>query len=202
MAYLYNPDDLDKLKELPQFKVDLPELDAVLKYTILMYDFGSELRRTYTDSVKRKKEAARRANFKLTRTGAMTGYTQEILLGLNKGVNELILSYLKLFNNPWILKYAAAWSLMDAEILDSQNLSERTPKERETISNNIEKLTDRIDECEKHIFEGLESDMLRNQLFADMEKDKEVRLRPELVAVDLEKKEADLGVSPFYPKIQ
>ncbi|MFA5299920.1 MAG: hypothetical protein WC389_17175, partial [Lutibacter sp.] len=68
MAYLYDPvEDIEKLKELPQFKVQLDQLDEILRYFIFTYDTGSDLRRTHADFAKRKKEAIRLSGFKTTR---------------------------------------------------------------------------------------------------------------------------------------
>jgi len=203
MSYLYDPiEDIEKLKELPQFNVGLNELDAVLKYFIFTYDINTELKRTHADFAKRKKEAIRLSGFKTTRSGGMTEYTQEILLGKNKVANKLLMDYLKLFGNPWLLKYYSLWNLMEAELLESQNLSDKNPKERETIRKNIKDLTDEISECESHIFGGKDTEALRNELFSTMEADKAIRLRPEYMAVDLEEKKANIGKNPFYSEIE
>ena len=203
MAYLYDPvEDIEKLKELPQFKVQLDQLDEILRYFIFTYDTGSDLRRTHADFAKRKKEAIRLSGFKTTRNGGMTEYVQEIILGKNKIANKLLMEYLKLFGNPWLLKYYSLWSLMEAELLESQDLSEKNAKERETIRKNIKDLTDEISECESHIFGGKDAEALRNELFSTMEADKAIRLRPEYMAVDLEEKKANIGKNPFYPEIE
>jgi hypothetical protein len=182
--------------------VKINENDAILRYAIYLYDPESELRKIFADFAKRKKEAVRLAGFKTTRSGAMTEYTQEIILGKNKVANRLIMDLIKLFGSPFLLKYYALWSLMEAEVLEAQDLSETKAKDRETIRKNIKELTDEIAECEGNLFGGKDTEALRNELFSVMESDKAVRLRPEYMAVDLEKKEASIGKNPFYPEIE
>lgn len=202
MGYLFNPStDIEKLKELDQFKVTIREIDAILKYIILTYDPDSELRKTHTDFIKRKREAAKRSGLSTTRTGELSDYSKDVLVGSIHEVNGMIISYLKLFNNPWLLQYNAHWNLLSQEMADSNDLGKRTPQERKLIRENIEKLTDSISMCEKHLFGGIDSENIRNALFADSERDEAIRLKPEHMAQDLENKTVDIGSNPFWPNI-
>ena len=204
MSYLFDPvNDIDRLKTNLQITEPIDSIDEILRYIIYMYDPGSDLRLTHTDFAKRKREAAKLAKLPTTRTSDLTDYSKDILVGANNKVNCLIIEYLKLHNSPYLLQYHAHWNLLSQEILDSENLGERTPQERKIIRENIRELTDSISDAESHLFGGgKDTEALRNALFADMTASRATELRPEKMALALEKKEAVIGKNPFYPGIE
>jgi hypothetical protein len=196
-AYLYDPDSpsaLSELKLLPEFQVDINDLDKVIRYIILLHDIQTPYRKLFPDYPVRKKEAALHAGWKLNKQGIFDQYVENIVLGRNQVANGLIMSYLRLFNNPDYLLYVSFWEMLSREIQNS--MTETDPKIIKIIRENMEKLSSAISRLEESIFGGKEVEQMRKALYASLINQR--LLRPEEVAKQIANKELNLGVDPYY----
>jgi len=84
-----------------------PNLDknTVIRYIVLCYDKGSPiLNRFMQDDVKRKTTAAQYAGWEAREDGLFSDEIDEVMRCTNESVNEMIIEFLRLFNDPnWAL---------------------------------------------------------------------------------------------------
>lgn len=195
--YLYNPTDNKALRRLinrfEEFQQDAGiNISKIIVYIILMYDLNSELRRIYADYFTRKREAAIMAGFNINRHGRFSESIEEMLLGENDKVNDMIVRYAMLFNNPDYISLVAYTEMLIKET----KISLGKEYNKDTI-NNITKLNKEIKILMINIFGGSPHRNLIKALYRTMEREK-LRYRPELIAKDIVDKKLDLPIN-IYP---
>ncbi len=183
-GYLYDPtlpdrDLISALEKFPEFKVHISKhisRATVIRYIIMMYDFNTEMPEYFPDYMVRKREVARISGFKLRDGDRFREEVEDILIGENQQVNDMIVRYVKLFENPDYVTYVSYWSMLNAEVVKS--LAANDAKEVKIIRENIDKLRQTIGELSREIFKGDDSKSLRRALYRGMERDK-LGIRPE-----------------------
>ena len=193
---LYDPFDkkeIKKLKARKGFDVKLSnlDLDKVLSYIVLYYDFKSELRVAIPDYTERKRTAMDMAGYGLNKRGAYPKEVEEVLLGKNSDVNMLIIKYMLLFGKPEYMMLHSYYSILIQEHMRSLSGNLKNPKD--TIKN-IGDLNKALDELDTKLFGGRESIDLKSELYKEVEK--KLDIKPEDIAYQLENGE-DVGSNPY-----
>lgn len=196
--YLYSPfKNLWKLDKYKEFKCPSKGLvmSKVKNYIILMYDIRSEIREQISDLGKQKAIAAEKAGFPLE-NNKFSPEVEDMLVGINENVNDMIVRYITLFNNPDYISYTASWELLYREIKKSMKSISLDSAELGKIRVNIEALRKTINELSASLFYGEDNIGLRKSLYKHMESEK-IRLRPEHIATDISEGKLNLDVDPY-----
>jgi len=195
-GYLYNPLDSKDIRYListhQEFQKEIKiNLSKVVVYIILMYDLNTELRRVYADYFTRKRQAAIMAGFNINKNGRFVKAIEDMLIGNDQVVNNMVVRYAMLFNNPDYLSLVAYTEMLVREA--EASLSEKY--DGNTI-NNIIKLNKEIKILMTNIFGGDPSKNLIKALYRTMEREK-LRYRPEAVAEDIKDEKLDIDARPY-----
>jgi hypothetical protein len=201
MNYLYNPSDSDlefKVKvEHPEFsEIVHPDFLHILRYAIYLHDLSSEMRTIHSDYATRKRECALKAGWKVEKESRkFSPEVENILVGTDPAANKIIISYIRINNDPNYILYASFSELLSVEMDNS--LKEKDPKIIKYIRENIDKLGGAIARLEESIFGGREIASMRRALYASMVTDSFIP-RPETIARAIQSKTLELP-DQFYP---
>lgn len=178
--------DLGKVKE---FKLDPGEgidNNKVLLFIMCMYDKSSPYRKKYSDPLKRKIEIAHDVEFADTGGGIFESPVEDFLKGKNRVVNKKIVEYVRLHRN---FKYAFLVSIEASYyniMLDIMGGSTSQIKEARSIQVELE-------ETLMAILNQDNNPHLRDEILRYMEDDR-LELRPEDIAIKLQKGEAPVSI--------
>lgn len=173
----------DIRKGIPEFGEYAGEMDKkVFQYIVLMYDLHTPMRVECPDYYQRKYVTASMVGFPKTKT-EFTDETEQILLGKNKEVNTLIITYVFQFARP---EYSAlvAYEAIFASEMQKVLKGSSTKDSGKTMDD----ATRKIQELTRSVFGSGDYDEytdIRNALYARIEKEK-VRLRPEQIIKEYE----------------
>lgn len=162
-----------KIKEFTEYKGDIPE-KKLFQWIVLMYDIRSDMRST-TDYYLRKHESAEIVGMPKDKS-RWKKPIEDMLVGKDSVVNELIVAYLWQFGLPEVLQLVAYQSLLSSETKRAVSFD----GDRNTIKI-IEETGDRINKLTRIILNSGDVDeitLARNALYARVEKEK-LKLRPE-----------------------
>ena len=192
--FLFDPSDSDllvKLSRHKEFAAKVPNKRKVVQYIILMYDKNNEeIRAEYPFYPQRKMEGARCVG--LVEGKKATKAVEDILIGKSKEVNDMIIRYLVLFDDPDLVMLAAYQEIFTN--LNKASFAGETSKE---IIASIEKLNDSIKEVTERIFGGKDETELRQELYKSIE-EQSLGIRPEEVAEALQSGKDPLkGFTPY-----
>ena len=192
--FLFDPSDSDllvKLSRHKEFAAKVPNKRKVVQYIILMYDKNNEeIRAEYPFYPQRKLEIAKCIG--LVEGKKATKAVEDILIGKSKEVNDMIIRYLVLFDDPDLVMLAAYQEIFTN--LNKASFAGETSKE---IIASIEKLNDSIKEVTERIFGGKDETELRQELYKSIE-EQSLGIRPEEVAEALQSGKDPLkGFSPY-----
>lgn len=182
--FRYKPFDkatFDELCELPEFKFSFKDKDKAISYMILVWNPDNrDWQKQFTRYTDMKREAALLAGFKLNSSNKFDRDVENLIIGSHANFNRAVIRFLYLLAIPELPALSAHRELMSAE-LEAAFEATTDPKTRKEIRLNIDASTEKIDEYERKIFGGSESEALRTSLYAHMEQNK-LRIRPELMA--------------------
>lgn len=201
MPYLYDPTDESlelKIKaDHPEFSdLSHPDFGKVLRYTIYMYDMGSEYRNTYKDYSTRKRECAVKAGFNIDRqTRVFEKQVEDILVGEDEMARKIIMQYIKIQNDPALFLHTAFSELLETETANS--LKEKDSRVIKNIRESMEKLRVSRETLEVTIFGGKEVTNMRRSLYQTLMTENTIP-RPESVARAIPAGDLDLGIDPYY----
>uniref|UniRef100_A0A6M3J0S9 Uncharacterized protein n=1 Tax=viral metagenome TaxID=1070528 RepID=A0A6M3J0S9_9ZZZZ len=177
---------IDKFKEIGRYP-DIKNLysenadaDKYMRYIILFYDIGSQLRIIYQDTGRRKYEAAILAGFRLNAKNKFTGSVEKSIYGFDPLTNKAIISYLRIIKNP---TYAQLAIFQDSFYIESQKLKNPNEKTKDVIQNII-KLRSEIESLTKEFLSGDTSQKLIYDIYESIEEEN-LLLKPEDVAKKL-----------------
>ena len=198
--FLYDPfapDTVKRLEEYDEFHFTVPDKPKTVSYIILMYDIKSDLKKLYEGLYERKRNAAIQAGFVLT-NGKFEPWVESMILGENDAVNDALLRYVRLFGIPDATAYIAYDEILHKQVLAAMH--ETDEKKLKTIQDNIENAMEKRNSIERRIFSGDEVETVRAALYRYAEKIR-LKLRPEDVAVAIERNELDLP-DPYYAEVK
>lgn len=185
--FLYDPRDgrveekLRKYKEFRRSPGKLPR-GKVVQYIILMYDVSNDdIRGEFPYYPQRKREICKMVGLVGGNNKKLEKYAEDMMVGKNETINNMIIRYLTLFNNPDLLMLASYYEMyiqINKEALRGQY-------SKDTISN-IEKLNLQIKELTDRIFRGKDETELRAELYKAIE-EQSLGIRPEEVAERIQK---------------
>lgn len=184
MAMLPTASVLQKYHQLQQYQ-EFKELDSIenvdanniMRYIILYYDPGSQIRELYNEIGKQKFEAAKLAGFELD-GDHFEPEVEEILYSENEVANKAIIRYLRILKNA---KYSQLMIYTDSLYSELQRLRNAGGRTKETIEN-IDKLESRVAELTREFLSGDMSRGLVYSLYSTMEAE-ELNITPEEIAV-------------------
>jgi hypothetical protein len=204
----YNPKSKNFIKQLrddiPEFaaysghKNKKPEREQLFGYIALLYDINSPMGYEVLDYYEKKSAVAEMMEF--PRKGdEWEEYVDDMILGQNKEVNELIAAFIAQFGSPEYIQKIAYTEMLRRETVKA--LSQKAGKD--TLQN-IEKLTSNLKEVDRVLYQSGKKDELteaRNALYAKAVKDR-VKIRPEDI-VDILEKDGDLPQEfDQYPSLE
>jgi len=193
-------------KEFPEFESHLnaglhdseatydlePFRYSVFKYIILLYDKRSPLWGTIQDFNHRKVTALQLAGFELQDDGQFNSVVQQgIIMGKNSVVNNMIVRYVFLFNNP---KFVMLVGLLQVYINLFHKLQSPNPKKDDI--NMFKQTADDIERLTSEVFGGKENAELENTLYEVMNMNK-LLFRPEHVADRIAQGEKATNKNPY-----
>lgn len=206
----YDPKSKNSLKKLekefPEFMSHLkagvasskkeydlePFRDNVIKYIILLYDKNSPLWGTIQDFNHRKITALELAGFELQKNGQFINEVQQgIIMGQNSVVNNMIVRYVFLFNNP---KFVMLVGLLQVYINLFAKIQEPSPKKDDITM--FKQTADDIERLTSEVFGGKENVELENTLYEVMNMNK-ILFRPEHVAARIAQGEEPTNADPY-----
>ncbi len=153
------------------------EANLLMRYIILFYDIGSQLKTVFLDVGRRKYEAAILAGFKLNSKGKFNSSIERAIYSFDSEVNKAIISYLRIIKNP---THAQLVVFQDSFYIESQKLKNPEEKTKDVIQNII-KLRTEIEMLTKEFLSGDNSHKLVYDLYESIEEEG-LLLRPEDVA--------------------
>lgn len=182
---MYNPWDektISKLETYDEFNESFGKVNKgkVIVYIILVYDINSQLRREIPYFNQRKIVAGELAEFPKNSSGKFLEIYEDVMIGLNKKVNNAISKYIILFADPKYINLVYYWSILTSEYENITGYKESRDY-KNTIAN-IEKLEIKIKECTDYLFGGNEIKDIRRALYEQVEREN-LRLRPEDIAM-------------------
>lgn len=164
----------------------------VFKYIILLYDKRSPLWGTIQDFNHRKVTALQLAGFNIQPDGQFQSVVQQgIIMGKNSVVNNMIVRYVFLFNNP---KFVMLVGLLQVYINLFAKIQESNPKKDEI--NMFKQTADDIERLTSEVFGGKENAELENTLYEVMNMNK-MLFRPEHVADRISQGEKPTNKEPY-----
>jgi len=189
----YNPKSKNFIKQLcediPEFaaysghgRKKLPK-DKVCGFIAVLYDINSPMAYEVLDYYEKKSEAADMFDFDRKEDGEWEEYVEDMLLGQNKEVNELIAAFIAQFGSSEYIRKIAYTEMLRHETI--QALSQKNTKE--TYSN-IDKLTSNLKEVDRMLYQSGKKDEIaeaRSALYARAVRDK-IKIRPEEIVEILE----------------
>jgi len=189
----YNPKSKNFIKQLcddiPEFaaysghgRKKLPK-DKVCGFIAVLYDINSPMGYEVLDYYEKKSEVADMFDFDRKEDGEWEDYVEDMLLGQNKEVNELIAAFIAQFGSPEYIQKIAYTEMLRKETIDA--LSPKTGKD--TIQN-IEKLTANLKNVDRILYQSGKRDEIteaRNALYAKAVRDR-IKIRPEEIVEILE----------------
>ena len=194
----YNPKSKNFIKQLcddiPEFNAysghhsKKPPRDKLFGYIAVLYDINSSMGYEVLDYYDKKSEVAEMFDFPKQDNGDWEKYVEEMLLGQNKEVNELIAVFIAQFGSPEYIQKIAYTEMLRRETVNA--LSQKAGKD--TLQN-IDKLTANLKGVDRVLYQSGKKDELteaRNALYAKAVKDR-VKIRPEDI-VEILEKEGDL----------
>ena len=180
-----------RFTQYPEFREPLTiDKPTATRYIILMYDIGNEeIQALYPDYMTRKRNCAIMAGFPIEK-GHFEEPVEMALIGKDEAFNKLIVRYVRMFNNPDYVAYVSYWEMLIKNV--ELSISVQDPAVIQKVRDNINNLRQMIAQVTKNIFRGDDSFGLAKQLYATMEEEK-LKLRPELMAESVLKKEVSFG---------
>jgi len=199
--FLYKPFDkktVDTLeKQYPEFRFKVPDKQKAIDYLLLMYDIASGEVKTYSDRLyERKKYAATKAGFTLNKKGEFDEWIEDIIIGENEQFNDAVVRFVRMFGLPDLPTLVAYNEMIDHEFSSSAKVKDHAMIK--TIIQNIEGLRTKIEQLERKIFSGEETENVRKSLYRLMEKQR-LGLRPEEKAVEIAENRVNVD-DPYYGK--
>jgi len=170
--------DISSIEEFSNYKGKIPKT-KLFQYIILMYDVNSSMWRSFPAYFTRKFQVARIVGFPTGEDGKYSKQVSEMLIGLNKEVNNLIVSYIAQFAQVEYTHLVALSIILDTET--RKLLSGDIDKNADQV---IDRVTQRIGELTRVIFNSGDNDeisFVRQALYSQAEKDK-LMFRPEAIA--------------------
>lgn len=190
---IYDEDFVDKLREnIPEFEAYDNKLDSVVvfRFIVLMWDINSPLQQMqeYSDYYVRMYACASLSGMP-KKKGEFTEEANEIILGKNKLVNDMIVAYVASFGLPeysLLMAYQALFASEYKKVLLGKG-GKDSEKIMTSASNNIASYTRKI----FGLGEQDEYSLRKQALYSRLEKEK-LRLRPEQIVREF----ADKGKLP------
>jgi len=176
----------DISKSIPEFSKyngKLPK-DKLFAYIVIMYDMNSSLGFEIINYYDRKREVADMLEFRKNKEGNWIKSVEDLLLGVDEESNLLIGTYIAQFGRPEYVQFIAYNEMLKNEtkkVLDQKG-------NKDTIAN-IEKITSRLKELTRELFQSGQTDevaLARKALYAKAERDR-IRIRPEEIVKIIEK---------------
>lgn len=180
------------------FTAAIPELSLymgkishkrLIQYIIIMYDINSSLWRSYPSYFSRKFECAKIVGFKTTPGGKYPKDVGDMLMGLNKIVNDIIVAYISKFALPEYVQLITFNIILDNETRGL--LAGEVSKDSDKV---IDRVVEKISELTRRIFNSGNEDeivYIRQALYARAKKDQAL-YKPEDIATLLSQG-GDLG---------
>lgn len=195
----YNPkakNFVSKLREdIPEFaaysghKNKKPEREQLFTYIVILYDINSPMSYEVLDYYEKKSEVASMVEFPCKEDGEWEEYVEDVILGKNREVNELVAAFIAQFGSPEYIQKIAYTEMLRRETFKA--LGQKTST-KDTFQN-IDKLTDKLKEIDRVLYQSGKTDELaeaRNALYAKAVRDA-VKIRPEDI-VDILERDGDL----------
>ena len=194
--FLYDPRDSNsyiKLRDFKEFKKSFPPKlpwEKVVQYIILMYDQASDVvRAEWPLYPQRKREVARMVGLEVS---GKNKYIEDMLIGLNSEINDMIIRYLRLFNSPELTMLASYQEI--SVRLQKQALTGNIDK---NLITNIDLVATTIRDLEERVFRGKDETQLRAELYRTME-DEQLGIMSEQIAEKLSRGEDPVrGINPY-----
>ena len=190
----YNPKSKNFIKKLCE---DIPEFAAysghgrkklpkgkVCGYITVLYDINSPIGYEILDYYEKKSAVANMFEFDKKEDGEWESYVEEMILGQNKEINELIAVFIAQFGSPEYIQKIAY-----TEMLRKETIKALGQKADKNTLQNIEKLTANLKEVDRVLYQSGKRDELteaRNALYAKAVRDR-IKIRPEDIVEILEK---------------
>lgn len=201
-GYLVDPTLPDKellkrFEHLPEFQEKIGGarmMPHLVRYIILMYDMNSEMKEYWPELGVRKRECALMAGFELTEDQMFDPFVEDILLGRNPYVNDMIVRFVRMFDNPYYLVYVTTFNMLYNEI--SRSFMDMESKDVKVMNDNLTKLNQQANEYAELMLKGDNLVSLKKGLYKNMEKEN-LGLRPEEVAAALAKGSYRNNTKPF-----
>lgn len=216
-GYLFDPTISDKnlekaFSKYEEFQEEIPKsvaLGKLIRYIILLYDLSTEMNDVFKDVTTRKRECAILAGFEILDTYRFDSDVEDFIIGRTEVINNMIIKYVRLFNDPDYIILVSYWNMLLHEIGTSMNLNKsdgdiKESKDLKDTRINIDALNKHISELSKNIFRDDDNRNLRKALYKTMEKERLI-LRPEDIASQITKSKNEgknclnVGKQPFYP---
>ncbi len=198
--FVCNPksdDFLEEINKIPEFKeFESNHKKAICTWVVLMNDIDSPISKEYTNLYMAKYISAEIAGFKKKKNNnKFQEEFENILIGLDEKVNELVAAYLAKFHPDFSqLKSFLAMQEKIAQNIQGGDFDNQTPKTLDFIASKILVLT-------RNLFGSGDIDEIsfaRKSLYAKAEQDRiSDRIRPESVAVKVEKGDNMEDLSPY-----
>lgn len=198
---LIDPEDENSIKEAQEkydefnTKFTKKKYHTIIKYIVLMYDINSPIRDMYSKYSEKKRNAAMIAGFEMSK-GRFKDDIDNILIGEDEHVNRMITRYIVMHNKPLLVAFNAYNEMLYHEMEKSLHLRDAKSLDLKYTRENVDKLTERLNEIYFDIFGGQESLKLKDQLYETMEIDR-IKLRPESVAKSIREGDYEVGIDPY-----
>ena len=166
------------IPEFKEYSGKIPKT-KLFQYIILMYDENSSMWRSFPAYFTRKFQVARLVGFPTGKDGKYSKQISEMLIGLNKDVNNLAVRYIAEFARVEYTHLVALSIILDTET--RKLLSGDIDKNADVI---LDRVTQKIGELTRVIFNSGDYDeisFVRQALYSQAEKDK-LMFRPEAIA--------------------
>ncbi len=193
----YNPKSDSFVKkisgDIPEFKKYRPRVldrEKVFSYVVLLYDFNTPVTYEVLDYYQKKSAVADMLGFAKGEDDKWEDKVEEMLLGLDERVNELIVVFVARFGMPEYTKKVAYTVMLQRETIKALGRGAN----KDTLAN-IEKLTAYLGEIDRKLYQSGTTDEItiaKKALYAQVERDR-IKIRPEDIVEIIE---ATKGILP------
>lgn len=191
---------VDNFKKLhPEFRENLGfnivSEKSFFVYVVLTYDIESPFVIRYRDWAQRRRESAKLCNFP-KEDDKYHPEVEDIILGMNRKANKIILNYLFLQSDLDFINYQSYQSLFYRQSLAAMETTFDNPGHYDKLKNNIDELSRDIKQLQTAIFQGDETKELRKALY-DYVMQMSLDIRPEDIAERKHKGEPIVDEPPY-----
>lgn len=195
---LYDPKDKNFVNilegKIPSFAEYQGKLNKkkVFMYLVLIYDINSPLRKEIPDFYERKRQASIMVGITPDKKGKFSVDVESMIFSEDKHIATMLADLIASYSNPDWTEYVMYLGLREKMLIDVL-FSKET---KTTIHKDISATSAHLKELERNLFGSGEYDELqeaKKALYARAERDRTGRLRPEVVASNLD----EAGENPY-----